>query len=559
MASSKAAIKPREDSLGSALRVAQIMRVMARHGILGALRGRRHWPPPSEVRKAFEDLGVVFIKFAQVLALRRDILPVAYVHELERLHDRVPALPFAAIRAAVERQLGRPLKGLFRSFNPQPLAQASIAQVHEARTKGGRHVAVKVRRPGLEAVIGRDIATLHHLAAVLESLFPRLIDVGLSGMVTEFERSLHREVDFSREARNMARIRASLGSLRGLWIPETLEELSADSVLTMTYSPGKRIDLAAKRRPAGARRQVALLLEVMMRGIFEEGVFHADPHPGNVFVLPDGRLCLLDFGMVGEFDEPVRQSLKFLLRALVDNDPSAASDSYLEMARSSGSADRPGLRAGVRAILQDIHGLGLEKLSFGNTLAALLKAGSENGFRAGPEFFLLTRIFLILESELQRFAPGFDYRGAFERELKRLRARHFGFRQLSREAGHGLVEMERLMNEGPGDARRVLRQMADGRLGDLSAPGLEAMASHINRDIQQLSVAVAAAALTVGGSMLGSTPDGGWRRLTGDITFFCGLAVIAFIGLRSVRRFLAARFASWGPGPSRPQGLGAAR
>src|SRR5665213_56860 len=232
-----------------ARRVAQIMRVLARHKILGALRGRNHWPAPSEVRKAFEELGLVFLKFAQVLAMRRDLLAEPYIRELEHLQDRLPPIPFHTVQATVEHQLGKPLDRLFRSFERQPLATATIAQVHEARLMDGRHVVVKVRRPGLEAVIAQDIATLRYLALLLESLFPKLLNVGLAGMVVEFENTLRREIDFRREARNIQRFRVAWAAFRGVWIPDVVPSRSNEAVLTMAYSPGMRIDLYAKKHP----------------------------------------------------------------------------------------------------------------------------------------------------------------------------------------------------------------------------------------------------------------------------------------------------------------------
>src|SRR5665213_3074888 len=207
-----------------ARRVAQIMRVLARHKILGALRGRNHWPAPSEVRKAFEELGLVFLKFAQVLAMRRDLLAEPYIRELDHLQDRLPPIPLHTV-------------------------QATIAQVHEARLMDGRHVVVKVRRPGLEAVIAQDIATLRYLALLLESLFPKLLNVGLAGMVVEFENTLRREIDFRREARNIQRFRVAWAAFRGVWIPDVVPSRSNEAVLTMAYSPGMRIDLYAKKHP----------------------------------------------------------------------------------------------------------------------------------------------------------------------------------------------------------------------------------------------------------------------------------------------------------------------
>jgi ubiquinone biosynthesis protein len=191
-------IDPEKSSLlRAAPRLMQILRVLARHKFPGALRGKSHWPPPKEVRETFEELGLTFLKFGQVLAMRRDLLPDAYIDELELLHDQLPALGIDAVRVTIEVELGAPLTELFSSFSETPLAAATIAQVHEATMHDGRHVAVKVQRPDLEKMISTDIAALFYLATLGESLFPRLRALDLTVLVREFANSLSRETDFS--------------------------------------------------------------------------------------------------------------------------------------------------------------------------------------------------------------------------------------------------------------------------------------------------------------------------------------------------------------------------
>src|SRR5450830_967559 len=235
--------------LRAAPRLMQILRVLARHKFLGALRGERHWPPPKEVRVTVEELGLTFIKFGQVLALRRDLLPDAYIDELELLHDQLPAMGIDTVRATVEVELGAPLTKLFASFSETPLAAATIAQVHEATLQDGRHVAVKVQRPCLKAIIATDISALNSLVALGEGLFPSLRALDLPVVVRELASSLHRETDFAREARAIVLIRAALADVPDLWIPDVIAPCSGATVITMEYSAGERVDLYATRHP----------------------------------------------------------------------------------------------------------------------------------------------------------------------------------------------------------------------------------------------------------------------------------------------------------------------
>jgi ubiquinone biosynthesis protein len=516
--------------LRAAPRLMQILRVLARHKFLGALRGKRHWPPPKEVRETVEELGLTFLKFGQVLALRRDLLPDAYIDELELLHDRLPAMGIATVRATVEVELGAPLTELFSSFSETPLAAATIAQVHEATMQDGRHVAVKVQRPGLKAMISTDIAVLSYLVALLEKLFPRLRALDLPVVVREFANSLNRETDFSREARSIVLFRTALADVPDLWIPDVVAECSKGTVLTLEYSAGERVDLYAKLHPEAMPRSMNTLVRLMLQTIFEEGLFHADPHPGNVFVLPDGRLSLLDFGMTGELDEPMRESLTLLLEAVVKGDARAATEAYLEMAPASENVNRAALLVDIKAALYEIHRGDLANVSIGDAFDSLLRAGSRNGIHNPGEFVLLTRAFVILESMIRQLAPDHNYMESFREEISRLTAQHFSLARIKEKTTKLARELERLISDAPGDTRRVLRHIALGNLGRVQAPALEALASRVSSNLERLAGAITSAALVVGGSLLLVARLPGWHHNLGEIMVISG-----FFGMFIIR------------------------
>jgi ubiquinone biosynthesis protein len=513
-------------------RFMQILRVLARHKFLGALRGKGHWPSPKEVRETFEELGLTFLKFGQVLAMRRDLLPEAYIAELELLHDQLPAMGIAAVRATVETELGAPLPELFASFNETPIAAATIAQVHEATTQDGRHVAVKVQRPGLEAMIATDITALTYLVSLGERFFPRLRALDLPVVVHEFANSLNRETDFSHEARSIVLFRTALADVPDLWIPNVITECSSGAVLTLEFSPGERVDLYAKLHPEAMPRAINTLVRLMLQTIFEEGLFHADPHPGNVLVLPDGRLSLLDFGMTGELDEPMRESLTLLLEAVVKGDARAATEAYLEMAPTSEKANRATLLVDIKAVLYEIHRSDLAAVSIGAAFDALLRAGSRNGVHNPGEFFLLTRAFVILESMIRLLDPHHNYMASFSEEISRLTAQHFSGARIKERTTKLARELERLLSDAPSDTRRLLRRAATGDLGRLQLPGIEALGGRISRNLERLTGAITAAALVVGGAMLVIAPLGGWHHTLGETMVIAGIlgTLIIYIG-----------------------------
>jgi len=520
--------------LRAAPRLLQILRVFARHKFLGALFGDRHWPSPKEVRETFEELGLVFLKFGQVLAMRRDLLPAAYIEELKLLHDDLPAMGIEVVRATVQAELGAPLKELFPTFGETPLAAATIAQVHEATLPDGRHVAVKVQRPGLGAIISTDMAALNYLVALGEGIFPRMRALDLPVVVHEFAKSLNREIDFRREARSVVLFRTALADVPDLWIPDVVAERSGATVLTLEFSPGERVDHYAKKHPEAMPGAMNTLVRLMLQSIFEEGLFHADPHPGNVFVLPDGRLSLLDFGNTGEFDEAMRESLILLLEAVVKGDARAATEAYLEMAPATEDVNRAALVVDIKAALYDIRRSNLADVSIGDAFDSLMSAGSRNGVHNPGEFVMLTRAFVILESMTKDLAPDHDYMESFREEITRLTKQHFSPARIKEKTISLGRELERLIKDAPGDTRRVLRRIADGNLGRL--PTLEALGSRFSRNLERLASAIAFAALVIGGSMLLMTPMGTWHDVLGEVMIVSGLAGMIYTGIGALRR-----------------------
>jgi ubiquinone biosynthesis protein len=526
--------KEKSSLLRSAPRLMQILGALARHGCLGAMLGRKRWPSPKNVREAFEELGLVFLKFGQVLAMRRDLLPTAYTKELEQLHDELPAMGIGTVRATVEGELGASLADLFLSFDETPLAAATIAQVHEATIHDGRRVAVKVQRPGLEAIISADMAALTYLVSLGERLVPRLRALDLPVVVREFADSLRRETDFSREARSMALFRTALADVPGLWIPDVVAERSGATVLTLEFSAGERVDHYAKLHPEAMPGSMHTLVKLMLQSIFEEGLFHADPHPGNVFILPDGRLSLLDFGNTGEFDEPMRESLILLLEAVVKGDARAATEAYLELAPATEDVNRTTLLADIKAALYEIRRSNLTDVSIGDAFDSLMSAGSRNGVHNPGEFVLLTRAFVILESMTRELAPDHDYMESFREEISRLTKQHFSPERIKEKATTLAREFERLVKDAPGDTRRVLRRIAEGNLGRL--PGLEALGGRFSRNLERLTSAIAFAALVIGGSMLLMTPMGGWHDILGEAMLVTGIGGMLMTAIRASRR-----------------------
>jgi ubiquinone biosynthesis protein len=476
----------------------------------------------------------VFIKFGQVLAVRRDLLPDAYVEELERLHDRLPPVPFTEITATVERELGGPLGEHFVSFREEPLGSASIAQVHKAALPHGRSVVVKVRRTGLAERIAEDTAILADLASLADQHVPRLRAVDPLALVQEFKQGLTREMDFRLEAQTIDRFRAASADVAPVWIPDVVPELSGATVLVLEHSPGMRIDEYARRFPERRTALAGAVAELLLHQVFESGLFHADPHPGNLFVLPDGRLCLHDFGAIGELAQSTRDGLASLLDAVMRGDARGAADSYLDLGLVGADVDRMALESELAALLRRIHERSLAELSVGEVLQSLLRIGTRHRIRNPGSLLLLTRAFLIAEAVMRGLDPGLSVLAAFGDELKRLTVRKYAPSRMvaaGRRLGH---DLERFLDQAPSDLRRALRRVADGELGRIRAPEVEESGRRVTKGVERLAGAIASAAFLIAGSLL--VVAGGWHRPVGDTLLFAGILGSTVAALGALRR-----------------------
>lgn len=393
---------------------------------------------------------------------------------------------------------------------------------------------MKVQRHGLEDIISTDIAAMGYLVALSERLVPHLRALDLAVVVQEFANSLNREIDFGREARSICLFRKALDDVPEVWIPDVVEKYTNGTVLTLEFSAGERVDVFAKEHPEAITEPMNTLVRLMLHTIFEEGLFHADPHPGNVFVLPDGRLSLLDFGNTGDLDEPMRESLVLLLEAVVNGDARAATEAYLEMAPSSENVNRAPLLVDIKATLYEINRSDLAHVSIGKAFESVMRAGTRNGVHNPAEFFLLTRAFVILESMISELAPNHDYLKSFRDEISRLSTQHFSVDRIKEKTTKLAREMERLLEGAPSDTRRILRKFAEGNLGRL--PGIEALGGRLSRNLERLTGALAYAALVVSGSLLLLTPMGGWHHTLGETMVISGVLGMLLTGIGAWRR-----------------------
>ena len=280
------------------------------------------FPSPGRIRRVLEELGPSFIKLGQLLSTRADLFSTAYIEEFRKLQDQVPAVSFEVIRKAVETDLGQPIESIFRVFDPVPMAAASVAQVHAAVLNSGNEAAVKIVRPGIERIIRKDVRLMYVLAERLEKMFDVMRILGAVTVVREFERTIYNELDMRIEGGNIERFAANFKKVKEVHLPKVYWPYTTENVLVLERIPGVKVDCVDKIVEMGVDpKNIALIgLRSLSRQLFEFGFFHADPHPGNTIVMPDGRVGLVDFGIVGYLDDEIREHIALLFVGYAEHD-----------------------------------------------------------------------------------------------------------------------------------------------------------------------------------------------------------------------------------------------
>ncbi|CAN5144319.1 AarF/UbiB family protein [soil metagenome] len=402
-------------------RYSQILRIAVRHGLGRFLRGQHHAGLGSttsrrelaqSVRRAMNEGGVTFVKLGQQLSTRRDLVPAEFVQELTKLQDRAEPITWAALEAVLTTELGRPVEEVFTAFDPEPLAAASVAQVHSAVLPGGAEVVVKVQRPGIARVVERDMDILHRLAQTLEARTEWGRALGLANLAAGFAEALHEELDFTTERDNLRAMAAALdsSSRRGVRVPVPHALLCTERVLVMQRLTGAPLGsaepvLAALGEDSRRRIAAALLDTVLDQGL-ERGMFHVDLHPGNVLVEDDGSLGLLDLGSVGRLDGTTRMAIGGLMAALGRADSLAATDALLELVdRPEDINERELERAlGVLIVRYASPGASAGAAAF----SALFRLITAHRFAVPPQVAAVFRTFGTLEGTLLLIDPQFD-------------------------------------------------------------------------------------------------------------------------------------------------------
>jgi predicted unusual protein kinase regulating ubiquinone biosynthesis (AarF/ABC1/UbiB family) len=481
----------------------------------------------SGLAEDLEKLGPTYIKLGQLLSTRSDFLPPAYVEALSRLQDDVEPFPVAEVEAIIEEELGVRMSKLFARFDREPVASASLGQVHRAALRDGREVAVKVQRPGIRPRIQEDLDALAELADFLDKHMEAGRRYAFGDMLEQLRRSLMRELDYRQEAANLHTFVRNLAEFERILVPEPIDDYSTSRVLTMEYVRGRKITKLSPlaRIELDGEALAEELFRAYLKQILVDGVFHADPHPGNVFLTEDHRIALIDLGMVGRIGPAIQEKLLKLLLAVADGRGEDAAEVAIALGTKTELFEERAYVTEVSQLVAHHKDSTMAQIDVGRVVVEITRAAGENGLRLPAELTLLGKTLLNLDKVSATLAPAFDHNAAIRRNASDLMQRRMLRAASPTSVFSNLLEMNDFVQRLPGRLNKVLDRVADNELAlHVDAIDEKRLIAGLEKIANRITLGLILAALIIGAAML--------MRVQTDfiILGYPGLAMLFFIG-----------------------------
>ena len=469
-----------------------------------AVRGReppeKH-TPPEDLRLALEELGPTFIKLGQLLSTRADLLPTEYRAELAKLQDAAPAVPTDVVKEIIESELHASAEAAFADFHAEPLACASVGQAHLAALHDGTEVVVKVRRPNVVEEMDQDLEIIQNFAARASRRSKAATRYDLGGLADEFVQTLRAQLDYLQEARNAERFAANFAGDSSVQIPRVFWDLTTSRVITLERIPGMKVtDIAALDKAGLDRHELAQsAAQIVAKMVFEDGFFHADPHPGNFFIEQDGRFGIVDFGMVGTLDDALREQLSRLLIGFLRQDPDRLADAMLALGTSTEPVERARLREDMASLLARYFDRSIGEISLRSALGDVLAIVRRHGLRLPRDLALLLTVLLIAEGLVAVLDPDFRFAEALAPYARRQLLAQLTPAAVRRRVEEFGADLAELAVDFPGRLDRLLKSVESGGLEvRLQTDELESLLTRAQRVGNRIAAAVLAAAVIDG-------------------------------------------------------------
>jgi len=486
----------------------------------------------ARARMVLEELGPTFLKMGQILSTRPDLLPVEFMTELSKLQDQVPPIPFSEVEAVIIKDLQNPIEQVFASFDEEPLATASIGQVHRARTLDGKEVVVKIQRPRIHQTIEVDIEIMMHLTGLMEHHLEGWDIQRPTRVVKEFARTLEKELDYTLEAAHIERFSRQFEDESTVYVPQVYRETTTSQVLTMEHISGvkpsriDRLDNEGFDRRIIARRG----LDLIMKQIFIHGFFHADPHPGNIFILPDNIICYIDFGMMGRLDLETRERFANLIMSIVHRNEREATDALIKLTLPENEPDYPVLQKDVAEFMDQHCYRPLKDVELGALLLKILEVATKHHLSIPPDLFLMIKALSTVEGLGLLLDPDLDVVEQATPFMKRIQFDRLHPRRIAEDMSHSGTELFHLLKDIPGEIRAILKLARRGKIKiEFEHRGLEPLIAANDRISNRLSFAIVLASLVIGSGLIvlsGIPPK--WHEI--PIIGLVGFLIAGFMG-----------------------------
>ncbi len=463
----------------------------------------------EKMRLVCEELGPTFVKFGQIVSNRADILPAELIKELEKLQDSVPPLPGKIMMEALEKELHKKITDVFEYFEPEAFASASMAQVHRATLKTGEKVVVKIQRPGIKEIIESDIKVMLYMADLFKKRMPSLKSLDPVGLIKNFEKSVMEELDFTRESINVVRFHYNFTEDKSdqghIHSPKVYPEFSTSKILTLEYIDGVKISDLGKLQTNGLDKKIIAnrLLTSYFKQVFDYGFFHADPHPGNLLVLPNNVVCYIDYGMMGNIMRKDIEQLGTLFLAVKDKNIQKIIRAFQQISDTPTIKNMREMEADLNEFVQNFSVQTLHQNEMSTILLQLKDIIIKHGLKMPTHFFLLARSMMTIEGVVHQLDSELDMLKVVRPFLIRTVTKNYSPLRFMKQILGSVHEMGMYMEEFPRDLKSAIRKINSGEIKvDLRHQGIDPLVHTINRVSKQIISAVIVSSLIIGSSLL---------------------------------------------------------
>lgn len=466
---------------------------------------------PFRLRMLLEKLGPTFVKFGQLLSVRPDLIPMAYIKELENLQDNVKPFPYEEVNVILKQEYGKDTKSVFKNFEKIPIASASISQVHKAVLKNNKIVAVKVQRPNIKEIILTDINIMYYIARLIEKHYEPLKKYEPVKIIDEFSKWTIREIDFRNEARNSSIFYENFKNSKKVIIPKIFDELCTNKILVTEFIEGTEIRelQKLKNRKFSIQKVIKTGFESILTQVFDHGFFHADPHPGNILVTNNGRIAFLDFGIVGHFNPDLKEKSVNIFMGILNDDVDLIVETFLSMSLVQGEIDEFRFKNEIEEAIFPLQAGKIKDVHVSHVLEKVLDIALKYKVRMPIDFVLLGKTILTIEGVAMAYDPNFNIAKSAQPFIKKLMLKSLKPKRILKQGLETSIRYKDLLEKFPAKASRILDKLEKGKIEiDIEDTDIKKLTVEMGRSSNRVAYGVVIASLVIGSSITLAVSDG---------------------------------------------------